>query len=294
MTATNAYAIDSYTDTYRIYELKEPATRSSVKICPERGGIVIGCQLHGQELLYLDRATFLDPSANIRGGIPILFPICGQLQDGQYEWEGAVYRMRNHGVARTSAWEVADKKTEGEAALTLVLKSSEETLASYPFDFELRFAFQLKEGRLGIRQTYRNLSDRPMPVQAGFHPYFATGENKRLFYESDATRLLDYNDGQIKPFAGTVDLSGLVESVALLDPKTPTVAFPFGQNGRVQLDYSPQFGTVVLWSVEGKPFICVEPWTAPNGALNRKEGLILVEPGSALELDFGISYSVCP
>ncbi|MBN2981925.1 aldose epimerase [Cohnella algarum] len=290
MTASKPYEIDSYDDTFLIYELKEDATSSSVKICPERGGIVIGCRLSGQELLYLDRDTFLDPKANVRGGIPILFPICGQLEDGTYEWDGTVYSMRNHGVARTSAWEVAETGTDGEALLTLKLRSSDETLASYPFRFELSFSYRLKDGKLSIRQAYRNLSDRPMPVQAGFHPYFATGPGKSFFYESDATRLLDYNDGQIKPFAGTVDLAGLVESVALLDPKTPTIAFPFGDEGRIQLDYSPQFKTVVLWSVEGKPFICVEPWTALNGALNRKEELIMLRPGETLELDFVLSY----
>lgn len=289
-TTESSYRISTYDDTYRIYELAEPSTDSVVRICPERGGIVIGCRLNGEELLYLDRATFLDPNANIRGGIPVLFPICGQLAGGEYEWEGVTYRMRNHGVSRTAAWEVADRKSEGEASLTLVQRSDETTLASYPFDFELTFTYRLKNGRLDIFQSYRNRSDRPMPVQAGFHPYFATGEGKKLAYVSDASKLLDYNDGQVKPFEGTVDLGGLVESVALLDPRTPSIEFPLGDRGTVRLDYSEPFRTVVLWSVEGKPFVCVEPWTALNEALNRKEGLILVAPGEDLRLELGISY----
>ncbi|WP_238162521.1 aldose epimerase [Cohnella sp. AR92] len=289
--AASPYRISSYEDSFRIYELTDSSTESRVLVCPERGGIVIGCQLGGKELLYLDRATFLDPAANIRGGIPILFPICGQLVGGQYEWEGETYKMRNHGVARTSAWEVIEESAEGGASLTLGLKSNEETRASYPFDFELRFTYRLTEGKLSIEQSYRNLSDRGMPVQTGFHPYFATGENKKLRYSSDATKYLDYNDNAVKPFQGEVDLSALVESVALLDARTASVSFPLGEEGTVRLDYSPEFDKVVLWSVQGKPFVCVEPWTALNEALNHKEGLRILNPQEEWKLDFAISYS---
>lgn len=288
--ANTPYRITATDDTYRIYELTESATDSLVRICPERGGIVIGCRLNGEELLYLDRETFLDPKANIRGGIPVLFPICGQLIGGQYEWDGVTYTMRNHGVSRTAAWEAAGQNTDGEASLTLVQRSDATTLAAYPFAFELQFTYRLRNGKLDILQSYRNLSEKPMPVQAGFHPYFATGDDKKLAYRSDATRMLDYNDGQVKPFDGTVDLGAAPESIALLDAKTPSTAFPLGDRGTVTLDYSEAFGTVVLWSVAGKPFICVEPWTALNEALNRKEGLLLIAPGEALELQFGISY----
>ncbi|MBB6730038.1 aldose epimerase [Cohnella sp. CBP 2801] len=285
------YQVASQVDTYRIYELSDSETDSLVRICPERGGIVIGCKLRGEELLYLDHATFLDPNANIRGGIPILFPICGQLEGGRYEWDGQVYSMRNHGVARTSVWEVVRQSDEDEASITLVLRSNEETLSSYPFDFELQFTYRLKDGKLELDQTYANRSASPMPVQAGFHPYFATGEGKKLAYESDATEYLDYNDGKIKPFEGTIDLGGLKESVALLNARTPAVSFPLAGKGTVRLDYSEAFRAVVFWSVEGKPFICVEPWTAPNEALNRKEGLISVKPGEPLQLQLSISYS---
>ncbi|CAI6069480.1 aldose epimerase [Cohnella sp. JJ-181] len=288
-TNTKTYEVSTSTDTYLVYELTDRSTDSKVTVCPQRGGIVIGCRLNGEELLYLDRGTFDDPAANIRGGIPVLFPICGQLQDGAYEWEGQTYRMRNHGVARTSAWEVVHAYAdEEEAALTLELHSNEETLAAYPFAFELHFTYRLKAGKLYIEQSYNNLSERDMPIQAGFHPYFALSD-KHLSYASDATKVLDYNDGQVKPFEGSVDLGGLVESIALLDPKTPEIAFPSPSGRRIKLSYSDVFGVVVLWSVEGKPFVCVEPWTALNEALNRKEGLVLVPPGDSLDADFVIA-----
>ncbi|MFB9277373.1 aldose epimerase [Cohnella cellulosilytica] len=288
MTANENHTIRTYTDGFPLYELQEIHTDSSFAICPERGGIVISCRLHGQELFYLDRETFTNPQANIRGGNPVLFPIAGQLVNGEYEWNGKTYRMKNHGVARTSAWEVAETGTGDSAYITLRLRSSEETLAAYPFEFELSFTYRLKNGVLSIEQQYRNLSREPMPMVAGFHPYFAA-ESKNLIYDTDAARMLDYNDNREKPFEGHLALEGMVESAALLDAGKREIAFPLRQGRSVRLSYSEQFRYVVLWSVEGKPFVCVEPWTALNEALNDKKGLLMIEPGEKLELNLSFA-----
>ncbi|WP_027086072.1 aldose epimerase [Cohnella panacarvi] len=284
------YAINTFVDGYPLYELTDAATRSRVVFCPERGAIVTHCRLQDQELLYLDRETFLNPQANIRGGIPILYPICGQLAGGQYEWNGAVYAMRNHGVARIKPWQVIETGTDDGAYATFSLRSDEETLASYPFAFELRFTYRLKDGKFTIEQLYSNGSDEPMPMVAGFHPYFAA-DGKHLAYETDAATILDYNDNNEKPFHGALDLQGRVESVALLDARKPEVGFPLnGKGGFVRMTYSEEFRYVVLWSIEDKPFVCVEPWTALNEALNHKKDLLLVNPGQPLRLQLTISY----
>ncbi|MFC4600704.1 aldose epimerase [Cohnella hongkongensis] len=283
MTANASYSLRTYNDGFPLYELREPGTDSSFVVCPERGGIVTSCRLHGQELFYLDRETFLNPQANIRGGNPVLFPIAGQLVNGEYEWNGRTYRMKNHGVARTSAWEVAKTETDNEASITLSLRSNEDTRAEYPFEFELLFTYRLQNGVLTIDQTYRNLSEEPMPMVAGFHPYFAT-ESKNLTYRTDATRMYDYNDKQEKPFDGYLKLEGMVESAALLNADKPEISFPLSGGRSVRLSYSEPFRYIVLWSVEGKPFVCVEPWTALNEALNNKKELLMVDPGQSLAL----------
>jgi galactose mutarotase-like enzyme len=287
MHSANYQIIQSF-DGFPLYELKETSTESSVVICPERGGIVTNCRLRGTELLYLDRDTFLNPEANIRGGIPVLFPIAGQLVNGQYEWNGQTYRMKNHGVARIYPWEVLETSTDGSASITLSLRSNAETLAAYPFEFELRFTYRLQDGVLSIEQRYANQSRQEMPMVSGFHPYFAT-EGKNLAYRTDATRMLDYNDKKEKPFGGSLDLEGMVESAALLNASKPEIRFPLSEGRSVLLTYSEQFRYVVLWSVEGKPFVCVEPWTALNEALNDKNELLMVAPGTTLDLTMSIA-----
>ncbi|WP_040952074.1 aldose epimerase [Gorillibacterium massiliense] len=287
----NRYQVSLHTDKYAIVELADTETNSIVRICPERGGIAINCTLHGKELFYLDKDTFYDPEANIRGGNPVLFPISGQLQGGQYEWEGVTYTMKNHGVARTNPWKVVSTKEDGEASVTLILQSSEETLKAYPFAFELLFTYRLQDGTLHIGQEYRNGSDQKMPMYPGFHPYFAA-DQKSIDYETDATRYLDLNDNQEKPIEGPISLENKVESFVLLGAVKPSITFEPVEGTRVRLDYSKAFKYVVLWSVEGNPFVCVEPWMAQTGELNRKNELVFVPPGETLEADLTISLVV--
>lgn len=286
-------SVRTYMDSpYSMIELKEGKTGTWVRICPERGGIVTGYAPYGQELLYLDRETFLDPSANIRGGNPVLFPISGQLRDGSYEMYGRTYKMKNHGLARISPWtlEASGLTAEGEPFARLRLVSTPGMLESYPFSFELVFTYTLQGSKLVIGQEYSNHSDERMPVYSGFHPYFATSD-KALDYKTDATRYLDYNDNQVKDFSGHLDLASLQESVALLNADEPRISFLLPDGRRVSLEYSAAFRYVVLWTAAGKDFVCVEPWMALTGELNRGDELVWIEPGTALSASLSIDAS---
>lgn len=86
-----------------------------------------------------------------------------------------------------------------------------------------------------------------------------------------------------KKIGHAIDLSGKVESLTLLDARKPEIAFSIAEDTRVKLSYSDVFKYVVLWSVEGKPFVCVEPWMAKTHELNHKEELPLIEAGTTLE-----------
>ena len=46
---------------------------------------------------------------------------------------------------------------------------------------------------------------------------------------------------------------------------------------------------IVLWTEAEQEFICVEPWMAMTDELNRKEELVMVEPGKSLHTSLVIS-----
>ncbi|MGE5549383.1 MAG: aldose epimerase [Bacteroidota bacterium] len=280
-------------DQYRYYCLEDHASGARVKITPARGGIVTGFALFGRELLYLDEDTYYDANVNVRGGIPVLFPICGQLDDGRYQWAGHDYRMKAHGFARDVPWEVISTGTRERASITLALRSDERTKVVYPFDFELRFEYSLIGNQLRIIQEYTNHSDQTMPFYAGLHPYFRVADKRRLAFEIDGATMFDGDDMMIKPFRNDLDLTDAVKAKVILDQTATRVGLRDLVTGKhIQMDYSREFKYPVLWSVPGKDFVCLELFMARSRAFNTRQDLYLLEPDSKVRLYVTISVAL--
>ncbi len=100
---------------------------------------------------------------------PILFPVCGRLLGSKYTLGSKEYEMGSHGFARDMDFN-ADALSDSEIAFTLC--ASEETLASYPFDFILTVKYSLSKSTLSMDITVRNNSGVIMPYMIGWHPGF--------------------------------------------------------------------------------------------------------------------------
>ena len=237
--------------------LSEETTQSKAILCPERGGILIQLTLHGEEILFLNKETFADVSKNIRGGNPVLFPICGPLPNNEYTMNGQTYTMRQHGFARNKAWEVVEYSA---SKATLQLKDDEETRAQYPFAFCLQFTYELKDGKLRIHQTYENLSSEEMPFYAGFHPYFI-GNHSKSTYQIQAPRYWDYSDDKTKPYTCKLNEQQIFDS-KLFSGVTGSEASFKDSRYELQVRYSNHFKWIVVWSEQSDEYICLEPWMA--------------------------------
>ncbi|MEJ9149970.1 aldose epimerase [Bacillus smithii] len=273
---------------YKMYHYRHLPTNSWFTICPERGGIVTSLGLNGQEILYLNKETFENPASNVRGGIPILFPICDRLNNGVYEIDGQIYQLKNHGFARNVCWEVLESNEE-ECLIKLGLSSTPETKAVYPYDFQLTFTFQLRGQELTIFQEYENRSVQNMPMYAGFHPYFLT-QDKHMVFQTDAKNYLDMHDRFQKKYEGSLHLETSTEAFILMNTKQRHIRFSLSSASKpIVLKYGKEFRYVAVWSEPGKDFVCVEPWMAKPDSLNTGEDLIFVKPNETLRTFFTIS-----
>jgi galactose mutarotase-like enzyme len=278
------FAIAQKQQQYETYILTDQDAQSRLEVVPERGGIITSWNLQNQDILYLDAERFSDPSLSVRGGIPILFPICGNLPDNTYTYNGKQYILKQHGFARDLPWEVTDRVTNELVSLTLVLSSNDQTRAVYPFEFQLAFTYQLKGNTLEIQQRYTNHSSEPMPFSTGLHPYFFTSDKSQLEFEIPASEYQDQITKEVHPFLGSFDLSRDEIDVAFgqLNEKS-TSATDTGRQVKITLSYSDLYATVVFWTVKGKDYYCLEPWSAPRNALNTGEHLTELAPGASCE-----------
>ena len=136
---------------------------------PERGGIVTRFEIGARRVLFLDVATLRDPSKNVRGGVPVLFPSPGKLVDDAWAYAGQHGAMKQHGFARNLPWQVV-RSGGGSAVLTLV--ADDATRAQFPWDFVVEHTFTLRGTSLRLDQRVTNRSASAMPFGFGFHPYF--------------------------------------------------------------------------------------------------------------------------
>jgi len=278
------FAIARSSQQYETYILTDQGASSRLEVVPERGGIITSWSLQGQDILYLDAQRFTDPSLSVRGGIPILFPICGNLPNNTYTYKGEQYTLKQHGFARDLPWEVTNQVTNDIVALTLVLNSNDQTRAVYPFDFQVAFTYQLKGNTLEIQQRYTNHSTEPMPFSTGLHPYFFTSDKTKLEFEIPASQYQDQITKEVHPFSGTFDLSRDEIDVAFRQVNGSSASVTdTGRRLKVILSYSDLYSTLVFWTVKGKDYYCLEPWSAPRNALNTGDHLTQLAPGASYE-----------
>jgi len=264
---------------YLIYILKDVENDSRLEIVPEKGGIVTNWKIQGQNILYLDQERFKNPSLSVRGGIPVLFPICGNLPDNIFYFEDKKYILKQHGFARDLPWKVIGQSHSKSAKIILSLKSNQETLEVYPFEFELIFSYELLGKKLIIEQSYENKSNKKMPFSTGFHPYFYCGNKDKLKLNIPATEYQNKTGDKTFSFDGNLDYNSPEIDIAFTKLQGNKASFTDEKRDlTVTVKYDDFFSTLVFWTLEGKDYICLEPWSSPRNSINTKEQLKYLQP----------------
>lgn len=278
------FTIDRRSGPFETYVLADDSVPARVEVVPERGGILTRWIVRGTDVLYFDAERFANPDLSVRGGIPVLFPICGNLPDNCYQLDGQTYELKQHGFARDLPWLALGATTDDGACLTVALDSSDRTRAVYPFEFRLQFSYCLRGMTLAVRQRFENASDRAMPFSAGLHPYFQVGDKSQLVLDIPGEEYRDRETGRTHPYSGSLDYSREELDLAFLHPQRPTAGAVDGDRGvAVEIAVDEFYSSWVFWTVKGKDYYCLEPWSAPRNALNTGDRLTLLPPGESLE-----------
>jgi len=234
-----------------------------IKFCPKRGGVITNWVSEGQEILYFDEKRFMDKTKSIRGGIPILFPICGNLNTSNSVFGTDYLQLSQHGFARDLQWQYIFN--ENAKSLCLFLNESKKTKKYYPFDFELRIEITLKINCLEFEITIFNKTDIAMPINFGLHPYFNISDFKNLeFFDNP----LNCQNQEKNIISNTLDeLKNINLGVDLLMYTAGRSAFRDKIFKRqITLNHPYPFDLGVIWSDPPRRMICLEPWTSPRNS----------------------------
>ncbi len=236
----------------------------SVSYCPERGGIITSIVLGQREVLYLDRATFEDPTVHVKGGIPLMFPNAGSMP-ANCNRAPELSHLPQHGFARDSAnWTATVDDCEG-GSFTQVLRENAETKRVYPYNFELSYGATLRQnGTCTVRVAQKNReSTLSMPVAMGLHPYFPVPHRAKR----DIT--FDFPYGNL--LKGTCDQWSNGQSVSIANPAIDTegaiLHIQVPDLGTLHLKASRIFERIWIWSPPRMNCFCVEPVMRDKGGI---------------------------
>ena len=254
-----------------------------IKFCPERGGVITNWVSDGNEILYFDEKRFMDKTKSIRGGIPILFPICGSLNTFSSVFGNGYLQLPQHGFARDSQW----KYFLSEKSLCLFLNESKKTKKYYPFDFELRIEVVLKINCLEFAITIFNKTDIAMPINFGLHPYFNISDFKNLEFIDNP---LNCQNQEKNIISNTMDeLKNINFGVDLLMYTSGKSTFRDKIFKRqVTLNHPYPFDLGVIWSDPPRRMICLEPWTSPRNSFVDGFRNIIIPPNDNQKFDASI------
>lgn len=248
------------------------------------------------------------------GQAPVCFPIVGVLPDGEASAFGKQCVMKRHGVARINPFEVLEKHSN---SVMFIQKSSDETRAQYPFDYELKIKYTINGNTVTNEYIITNTGGDKMPFVIGGHPAFNCpvdgGENfedyKVVFDRPISKPCLrpDHHTGLVDPekkydvMAGgdTLQLRHELfeENDALIfeDCASKSVTL-IGKNERgIRIDFQ-DMSNLLIWSAVGNaPFVALEPWTGisscldEDGIFEHKRGMTVLSPDETISFKFKIT-----
>jgi galactose mutarotase-like enzyme len=233
---------------------------------------------------------------------PVLFPIVGSLVNSSYSYKGLQYKLPRHGFARDHVFEVL---SQAEDKVVFALASNEQTKAVYPFDFELRLLYELKESSLHCTYQVINKGAEEMLFSVGGHPAFALPLEDGLKYEDyhlefdqdEPLMRCKLQDGLISARTELLPSAGgrlmlhpslfYEDAIVLkhLKSEKVTLKADHGKHG-LHFHYSG-FPYLGIWAAKDAPFVCIEPWcghadnVGHDQQLETKEGIERLASGSS-------------
>lgn len=279
---------------------------------PSAGMLGASLRYRGVELLRRVDDLAAARAKGSTAGIPLLYPWANRLSSLQYRAAGRQvsldpsspllhfddHKLPMHGVPWGQLqWTVVSSRTD---ALTARLDwLSRELLAIFPFPHHVEMAVRLRPLDLEIQTTVFADSASPVPISFGFHPYFGLPKIPRSQWtlHAPAMRKLSLDPRGIPTGAETpsapvaAPLADTSYDAAFALSGEQALFFIAANGYSIAVNFESGFRFAQIFAPNDKPFIAIEPMTAPTNALNSGESLRLIAPGEHLTASFRIEVS---
>ncbi len=245
-----------------------------------------------------------------------LFPFPNRIKDGAYHFAEKLHHLpinfpdehnAIHGLVYDKKFTFTKKQCgDNECSLTIQYISPEK-LQGYPFRFVMDQEYQLCRNQ-GFKCTTKitNISDAPIPLGHGWHPYFKAGTDfiDALSLEFPATSLLDVDHkniptgktsefhrfSQLKKIGNshfdscfTLDTSKVKATVILANRQKNFQLKIWQETGKNRYNF------LQIYTPPCRTSIAIEPMTCAPDVFNNGNGIIVLQPSDSHSLSWGVS-----
>jgi aldose 1-epimerase len=285
-----------------IVRLTDTAHSVEVSIVPSIGNRGYEMKVGGENILHFPAADIGEfQQRPMLSGIPFLAPWADLLSEPGFWADGKHFafnmelgnvrgKMPSHGLlVNASQWRVTEVAADAHSAHVtsrLEFWRYPDLMAQWPFAHEYEMTYSLADGALEVRTAVTNLSDEPMPMVLGFHPYLRIpGIPREEWTVHSPARIHvipgEHNipTGEMRPLDIPNPLP--LRGVKLDDGFTDLARGPDGRANfsieaggkKVEIIFGPKFTVATMWIPEGREFLCIEPLaTIINGVNLAHEG----------------------
>ena len=323
--------------------LTDRVSDTVVTVVPSVGNIAVEMRVKGHNVLRYPQGSVAEFKARPGNtGIPFMGPWANRLDEQAFYANGRRHafdmelgNVRGavpiHGfITTTNLWRVTSVvATATAASVTSRLEFYKQPawMRQWPYAHTIDMTYRLSGGVLEVAAAITNLSDEPMPVAVGFHPYFQLTDSPRdewtIAIGARTHWLLDARKvptGATEPAAvlfpqARVPLRDYnlddVFGDLVRDEQGRATMTVWGKAQRLDVVMGPRYRSAVVWapSPSGKGrggqgdsppaernFICFEPMAAITNALNmahrgQYQELQTIAPGGTWQESFWIRPS---
>ncbi|MGH9139588.1 MAG: aldose 1-epimerase, partial [Vicinamibacterales bacterium] len=284
-----------------IVRLEDAGTQTVISIVPSVGNIAFEFSVQGHNVLRWPFASVAQFKARpAMSGIPFVGPWANRLDEQafyangtRYAFDMALGNVRGaipiHGFLTTNdRWQVIDVRADADSAWAtsrLAFFRQPEWLKQWPFAHTIEMSYRLHDGALEVRTTITNLSDEPMPVAIGFHPYFQLTDSSRDEWTLSVGARTHWRLSPDKiPTGETEPIERLFKTPAAValrdlvlddvfgdlvrDARGRATMSVAGKSQRLDIVLGPNYRAAVIWAPTPGAFVCIEPMAAITDALN--------------------------
>ncbi len=253
------------------------------QIDPSYGNNVRSLRLRGEEFLWTTERGKLD-------GIPLLAPWANRIDGLEYFANGKKYLLNPgldnlrydgnhlpiHGLLLfADAWKTV--RQDGSSSTTrLEFWKRPEWMAQFPFAHAIEITHRLHSGSLEIETKIENLSEQPLPLSIGFHPYLQLTDSPRDEWRVHiaarrqvllSEKLIPTGESKAIEFPNPFALRGQALDT-VFDDLTGDAFVIEGARQRIEVQFGPKFPVAIVYAPAGGSFVCIEPMSALTNAFN--------------------------